>query len=79
MTLPLVISPEPPTPDALQVSLVHSALPLLEPRVSGYKGNFVRWPFMWASVSPTVSPGQAETLLLFTAGCYLGSFLALVM
>ena len=32
-----VLSPEPPTPDSTQASLVHSVLPLPEPKVSGYK------------------------------------------
>ena len=35
--------------------------------------------FKRLSASPTISPWQTETLLLFTARCYLGFFLALVL
>ena len=66
--------PEPPTPDSLQASLDHSALPLPEPRVTGFTRKFVSWPFKRLSESPEVSPWQTETLLLFTALCHLGSF-----
>ena len=38
---PSALSPEPPTPDSPHVSLVCSALTVLEPRVSGYKENFL--------------------------------------
>ena len=69
-----VLSPELPTPNSPQTSLVHSALPLLEPRVNGCKRNFVHWPFKRLSASSAVSPWQIETLLLFTALCYFGSF-----
>ena len=68
-----LLSPKPPAPH-YHVSLVHSALPLLEPRVSGCKQNFVCWPFKRLSAFPAISPWQTETLLLFTAGCHLGSF-----
>ena len=71
--------PEPLTPDSPQVSLVLSALPLPEPRVHSYKQNFVLWPFKRLSASPAISPWQRETLRLFTAGCCLGSFMALVL
>ena len=54
--VPSVLSPKLPTPDSPQVSLVHSAFPLLQPRVSGYKQNFVHWPFKGLSVSPAVTP-----------------------
>ena len=37
VAVPSVLSPEPPVTDFHQVSLVHSAIPLPEPRVSGYK------------------------------------------
>ena len=79
VAIPSVLSPEPPTPYSLQTSLVHFALPLPEPRVSDYKGDFSHSPFNRLSASPSVSPWQTEALLLFTAGCYLGSFLALVL
>ena len=70
-----VLSPEPPTPDSPQVSLVHSVLSLPEPRVSGCKQNYMCfWPFKRLSECPAVSLWQTETLLLFTAGCYLSSF-----
>ena len=41
MVVPSLLSPEPPAPDSPHTSLVHSALPLLEPRVSGCKHNCV--------------------------------------
>ena len=41
VALPSVLSLEPPVPDPPQVSPIHSALPMLEPRVSGCKLNFV--------------------------------------
>ena len=62
-----------------QASLANSVLPLPEPKVSGCQQNFVHWPFKRLSESPAASPWQTETLLLFTAGRYLGSFLALVL
>ena len=71
-----ILSPDPPTPDFLQASLVHSALPLLEPRLSGCKLNCVHWPCKRLSAYVALIPWQTETLLLFTAGCYLGSFAA---
>ena len=37
VALPSFLSPEPPTPDSPQVSLVHFALPLPESKASGYK------------------------------------------
>ena len=76
--VPSVPFPEPPYPDSPQVSLVHSALPLPELRVSIYKQNFVHWPFKRLSVSLAISPWHTETLLLFTAACYLCFFPALV-
>ena len=75
VAFPSVLVPEPPTPDSPQSSSVHSALLLLEPRVNGYKWNFVCGPFEKPSESPVISPWQIETSLLFTAICYLGSFL----
>ena len=62
------------------LSCVSSPLcpPLLEPRVSGCKQNFVHWPFKSLFVFPALCPWWIETLLLFTAGCSLGSFVALV-
>ena len=60
--------------DSPQVSLVHSALPLPEPRVSGCKQNFVCWPFKRLSVSSAISSWQIELLLLFS--CMLFGFLS---
>ena len=77
--VPSVLTPEPPGPDCPEASLVHSAHSLLEPRVSGCKQNFVGWLFRRLSKSPIFSTSQTETLLLFRAGCYLGSFLALLL
>ena len=74
MAIPSVLSLETPDPDSLHTSPVYSALPLLEPRVSGCKWNFVLWPFKRLSAFLAVSPWQTEILLLFTAECYLGSF-----
>ena len=67
-------SPTPPAPDSPHTSVVHCALTLVEPRVSGCKRNFWHWPFKSLSESPAVSPWQTETLQFFTAGCYLSSF-----
>ena len=72
--LPSVHSPDPPTPGSPQAFLVHSSLCLPEPRVSGCKWGFVHWPFKRLFESPAVSLWQTETLQLFTAGCYLGTF-----
>ena len=69
--------PRATNPRLFQISLVHSALPLLEPRVRGCKWNFVHWP--WLSESSAIPPWQTETLLLLTVRCYLGSFVALVL
>ena len=41
--------------------------------------KFLCWTFNRLSESPAVSFWQTETLQFFTAGCYLGSFLALVL
>ena len=72
--LTLQLCPEPSTPDSPHVSLVCSIFPLPQPRVSGYKWNFVL-AFLRASLSVQLSlPGRTETLLLFTASGYLGSF-----
>ena len=48
-------------------------------RERGYKWNFVHWPCKRVAESPAVFPWQTESHLLFTAMCYLGSFLALVL
>ena len=79
IAVPSVLSTEPPAPDSPQASLVDSAIPLPEPKVSGCRRNFVHWSFKRVSVSEAVSPCQIETLLLFTAGCYLDSSLALLL
>ena len=42
---PSALFPEPPAPDFAHMAVVCSALPLPAPRVSGYKRNFVCWPF----------------------------------
>ena len=69
-----VLFPEPPAPDSPHVSLVHSALYMPKARVSGCKWNFVHWPFKKLFESLAVCPWLRETLLPFTAGCYLSSF-----
>ena len=66
--------PKATIPDSPHATLIHSALPLLESRVSGCKWNFVDWPFKRLSISPALSPWQTEALLLYTGGYYLGSF-----
>ena len=57
-----------------QLSLVCHDLPLPEHRVSGCKWNFVHWPFKEALCVSGISPQWPEMPLLFTVGCYLGSF-----
>ena len=74
VAVPSVLSPEPPAPDSSQVSLVHTALPLPNFKVRGCKQNFVCWSFKSLLASLAISSWQMETLLLFTAGCYLGFF-----
>ena len=54
-----VLSPVPTTPDLPQASLVHSTLPLLVPRVSGFKQNFVLWSFKRLSESLSL-PGRLK-------------------
>ena len=71
--------PKASNPRFLQVSLVHFALPLLDPNLSDCKQNFVHWPFKRLSEFPAIFPWKTEILLLFTAGCYLGSFPVLVL
>ena len=51
MAVPSALSPEPQTPDSPHITLVHSTLPLLEPRVSVWEQNCVCWPFRNAPVS----------------------------
>ena len=72
------LSPEPPTPDSPHMTPVHSPLPPLESRVSGYKQNCVCWPFKWIAASLAISPWQTETLLLFTSGCFVAAFIGSV-
>ena len=79
VSLPSVLSPEPATPESLQVSLVNSSLCLPEPRVNGCKQNFLCWPYNSLSASPAISPWQTETLLLFTGGYFLRSFPVVVL
>ena len=79
VAVPSFLSSESRAPDSPQVSLVHSVFPLSALRVSGCKRNFVRWTFKRLSASLAVSSRQTEPLLLFKAGCYLGSFMALVL
>ena len=55
MAVSSVFSPEPPTPDSPQVSLVHCIFPLLVPRVTNYKRNIVLWPFKKLSTCPALS------------------------
>ena len=59
--IPSVLLSETPIPDFPQASLVYSALPLLEPRASGYKQNFVCWPFKRLSASLAISLWQKKT------------------
>ena len=73
------LSPELPTLVSLYVSLVHSALLLLEPSISSWEWNFVCWTFKRLSLSLAICPWWTEILLLFTARCYLGSFPSLVL
>ena len=72
--VPSALSPEPPIPDSPHMALVHTTLPLPESRVSGCKQNFVHLLFKGVSASTAVSTWWTETLLLFTAGWYFGSF-----
>ena len=60
--------------DSLHTPLVHPALHLLEPGLSGCNRDFVCWLFKRLSASPAISLWQVETPLLFTAGYYLGFF-----
>ena len=48
---PWILSPKPPNPVSPQASLVYSASPLSEPRVSDWKWNFICWPFKRLCVS----------------------------
>ena len=76
---PSVLSPEPPTPDFPQVTLVDSALPLLEPKMSVCKWNFVLWPFKTVPVPLAISPRWTETAAFHSwilCGCL---FLALIL
>ena len=75
VSVPSVLSPEPPTSDS-QASLVYSALPVPEPRQVAANEIFAIGPLR-GSLFPAISPWQTEPLLPFTAGCYLRSFLAL--
>ena len=45
MAIPPILFPEPLSPHSPQASLVYSTLPLLEPKVNGFKQNYVVWPF----------------------------------
>ena len=60
MVVPSVLSPEPLAPDSPHASLVHSALPLPEPRVSGCKQNFVHCPFKRLSAFLAISSCQQK-------------------
>ena len=71
---PSALSPEPPTPDFTHAALVCSVLPPLEPKVSGCEQIILYWPFEKRAVSIAVCPGQTETILLFKAECYVGTF-----
>ena len=64
--------PEPQTQDFPHATLVCSAFPLPEPRVSGYKWNFECWPFKREPVSLANSCFLlGDRMLLFTARCYV--------
>ena len=60
VAVPLVIFPQPPTPHSPQVFLVHCILPLLEPRVSSWRWNFVIWLFKSLSASLLSLPGRQK-------------------
>ena len=72
--VPSVLSPEPPTPDSPQASLIHFALPLLEPRVSDYKWNFVGWSFKRLWVSSVLTPANRNSAAFHS--CLLSGFLS---
>ena len=55
VAIPLALSPEQQTPVSPHVTLVHSALPVLEPRVSGCDQDFVHWLFKGMLMSLAVS------------------------
>ena len=63
------LSLESQTPVSPHTTLVHSTLPPSEPRVSACEWSFVRWPFNRVPVSLW----QAESLLIFSAVCYVGT------
>ena len=74
MAVPSVLCQEPPTPDSPQASLVHSALLLPEPTVSGCKWNFVHWPFK-SFLCLLLSLAVGQKPCCFSQPCYCGSFL----
>ena len=66
-------------PLAANPRLSLSVFSLLCPPFAGVHGKWLQTNFVhWLSVSQAICPWQTETLLLFTAGCYLGLFLALL-
>ena len=56
VAVPSTPSPEPQTPVSLHMTVACSALPVLEPRVSGWEQNVVHWLFKNVPVSTDNSP-----------------------
>ena len=73
--LSLQLSWEPPTPVSPHVTPVPSVLSAPAPRVSGCKRDFVLWLCEGVPVSLADSClfWQTESLLIFTAKCYVGA------
>lgn len=66
---------EPPTLASVHTAPVYSALPLPEPKGSGYTWNFMCWAFKRLPAFSTISLWQTVSLLFFTAKCgYLSQF-----
>ena len=57
---PLAPSSEPPTSEFPHTALVCSALPIPEPRETGYKLSFVHWPFKRVCVPLALSCGRQK-------------------
>ena len=74
-----LLSPQSFHPQSLLRCLQPTLFLLLpEPQVRDRKWKVVCWPFKWLSVSLVVYLWQRATLPLFTTGCYLCTFWALV-
>ena len=77
LAVPSVLFPEPP--DSPHVSLVHSALLHLEPKVTGCKWNSVIWLFKWLSAFLAIFSWQTGPCCFSQLDVNLGSFPALVL